>query len=689
MRVTVAAILAVMAITLAACSPKPPVAGIPEPGSSASAPHAPCDQYLCLEQTVDMLDSLDRPLDENVLKLFSAASDSQRNLVYVSGIMSSDIAVLDGATEAWVGTVDTGGADRGLKYLYADEGRNRLFVLDATGKTLRRIDLASGEIDGPVELAGFLEGHQALVDPASGNLLVATKDHGIQAFGGEPFRLLFEQTAFGEHTGQMAYDAARGVIYVLDSASAGESRSINVIDPATGERTGEVTYTALPNDRARWLMFDPAGGRFLVGTERAILVLGLDGSEQRIIRLERGVSTTDMLYDSAHGRVAVLSTEQPSGGRVAGVGGMVHVYDIATGALRETVSFGRKPHRMSLNSANGRIYIANGDAAVVWSIDTATYGGAEPIRLGDSVEQIAFAADGTAYLSSRLGGSYLVAFDPETSAVETFTAGTWPIPVQTNRDGTRLLVLNAWDSTLSVFDVTNGQALLGTIPLGLPAGTTDRLPAMAIDSSRSLAYVAYPEFAKVVVVDFKAMNVVATITIEGVKTGDTGGGPGQIQLAVDENRNRLFVLVPQAQKVEVFDGSDGFAETAELGRTQVDWTKVPREGELLFFDQSRDVLFIGSVEVDAATLRPTGRSLAGGVTVFGADTEAGTYWGLRAGQSGWLVTVSGASTLETLHEEPLPGAHVLLPVPALDAAHGRLYIGHQAEARLDVFAIGS
>lgn len=686
MRANIAALLAVIAITLAACDPTAPAGGVTGPGPSSTAGEAACDQALCLEQTVDMLDALERPLDENVLKLFSAASDSQRNLVYVSGIMSGDIAVLDGATETWVRTIDTGGPDRGLKYLYADEARNRVYVLDATARAVRRIDAVTGRVDGPVDLEGFLEGHQALVDPSSGNLLVATRDHGIQVFGGEPLQLLYEQTAFGENTGQMAYDTARGVVYVLDSASGAGSRSIYVLDPATGTRTGEVTYSAQPNDRSRWLMLDEEGGRFLVGTGRSLLVLGLDGSTQRTIRLNG--SPADMLYDDAHGAVAVLSTEQPSAGRVAGVGGHLHVYDVSSGALRATLSFGRKPHRMNLNRANGHIYVANGDAAVVWSIDTASYGSAEPIRLGDSVEQIALAANGATYLSSRLGGSYLSALDTDGAVTETFTAGTWPIPVQTNRDGTRLLVLNAWDSTLSVFDVSAERALLGTIALGIPDGSTDRLPAMTIDSSRSLAYVAYPEFAKVVVADFAAMKVIAAITIDGLKTGDTGGGPGQIQLAVDETRNRLFVLVPQAQEVTVYDGADGYAKVSELGRANIDWTKVPREGELLFFDHVRDVLFVGPVEVEAASLTPTGRSLNGNAWLFGADAGSGTYWGIRAGQSGWLVTVADAATLETLHEEPLPGAHVLIPVPALDAAQHRLYIGHQAEASLDVFAIG-
>lgn len=125
MKLPALAFIAFATFTLAACDPSSGTATPAAPGDPGSpAPEtqqdAPCDQPLCLSQTVDTLELQDRPLDENVLKIFSAAADTANNRVYVSGIMSRDIAVLDGATEEWLGTIDSGTDGRGLKYLYAD-----------------------------------------------------------------------------------------------------------------------------------------------------------------------------------------------------------------------------------------------------------------------------------------------------------------------------------------------------------------------------------------------------------------------------------------------------------------------------------------------------------------------------------------------------------------------------------------
>ena len=152
------------------------------------------------------------------------------------------------------------------------------------------------------------------------------------------------------------------------------------------------------------------------------------------------------------------------------------------------------------------------------------------------------ANDGTIYMNSRLGGSYIASFSPDTGAFSAFTSGTWPIPMHADASGEHLIVLNAWDSTLSVFAAGAETALLRTIPLGLPRGTTDRLPEMAIDSSHHLAYVAYPEFGKIAVVDWQSGQVVTTLEIQGYPAGEEGGGPGEMQVAVDENSGQLFVL---------------------------------------------------------------------------------------------------------------------------------------------------
>jgi len=661
-------------------------AGTAAPAEAAAATLA-CEESLCDSGSVSMLDLLGRSVDDNVLKLFSAAVGSDQNNVYVSGIMSPYVGVLDTTTGEWIGTIDTGVREHALKYLYSAPGHEWLYVAETGSGTLRRIDPATGEIDGVLDVRSLTDGHRAVVDPVHDLLVLATRDGGVQAFGGDQFGLVWQQASLGESAGSLVFDEARGLLYVVDPQDSSPTRDFYVLDAATGEIERTVSYEAPDGDRSRWLMLDSEGDRLIVGTDRAAVVMDLEGTTLRVIRLERDGTPSSMVFDSAHGRLAVLSSVRPADQeQVASTEGRLDVYDVSTGRRVASFSFGRKPKRMILNPADGRIYVPNGDASVVWRIDTDSYSGADPLRLGDSVEQIAVAENGKLYLSSRLGGSYLTEYDPASGAFETFETGAWPIPVQTNEAGDRLLVVNAWESTLSVFGVAGERTLLAEIGLGLPSGSTDRLPSMAIDSSRSIAYVACPEFGKVVAVDFEAMEPLGTIVLEGFRTGDTGGGPGQIQLAVDEGSGRLFVLRAADRTVEVYDTTT-YGLTGSIGTADLDWRAVPVTGDYLFLDADAGRLFLGQVEVDAATLEATGRELDRGLVVVAADAARGIYWAV-SGEAAPRLAAVDMVTLETVYSVELPGTHVLPPVVAVSAATGRLYVGHQAEAELDLFDVG-
>ena len=169
----------------------------------------------------------------------------------------------------------------------------------------------------------------------------------------------------------------------------------------------------------------------------------------------------------------------------------------------------------------------------MWAISTDTFDKATPIRIGDSIEQVVLSKDGEKlYMNSRLGGSYLIGYDTNSDSYETFTSGTWPIPIRVDSNGENLIVLNAWDSTLSVYSLFPNRSLLSTIPLGIPKGTTDRIPDMIVDSANGIAYVAYPEFAQIIAVDLKNNRILKTINIMEFKKGEQSGGPGDITACI-------------------------------------------------------------------------------------------------------------------------------------------------------------
>ncbi len=632
-----------------------------------------------------LLDLQNNPLDENVVKLFSVAVDDENNRVYVAGIMTPDVAILDGATEEWIGIVKTGITERGIKYIYFDSSAQYLYVFETTSSTLHRVNVATGEMAAPAKLNGGFAS-VAFVDEVHTRFYLATKK-GLTAFDGNTLQELFVVQGLGENSGTMVYEEASDSIYMLASQNK-SVRSIIVIDAASGKVTDEIQYTTQANGRARAFYFDAQERTFIVGLERTIVTLDMNGNELRAFPLKNSGTLENILYDPATDQTFALSVAQPANGQVAGIGGHVDVYD-KNGSLTHSFDFGRKPHNMHLNSANGHIYIANGDASVLWSVDAANPTQANPLRLGDSVEQIVVSGDGsTLYLSSRLGGSYIARYSlvDGSSASRFASAGTWPIPLRRDSAGDFLFSLNAWDSTLSVYSMTPSETLLGTIPLDIPAGSTDRLPDLAIDSTHKLAFAAYPEFGMVAVVNWETMQPVTTINIPNAETGDTGGGPGQLQVIVNESANRLFVYESHARTIYIYDTENNFTLHASVDVKAQSKSIGQSDADLFFFDTQSNRLFLGTVELDSTTGQPNGNILPTGNKIFGMDAEDNLYWVLDDQNSAILAI--DRTTLAIRHSQPMPEPSSNLATAAYDPVNKKVFIGYLITANLYSFTIG-
>ncbi len=637
---------------------------------------------MCLTTSLSLLDLQDRPLEENVVKLFSVAVDEARNLVYVAGIMTPDVAILDGASETWVGLVETGIAERGIKYIFLDSAAQYLYVYETAHSQLRRVNVATGQIAGPIRVEGFA--NLAFVDEAHARFYLPTKK-GITAFDGNTLQELFVVQGLGENAGPTVYDAATDSIYLLASQEK-FSRAILVINAANGQVTNEIQYTTQANGRARWFHFDSAERTFVIGLDRTVIRLDMNGSEIGAFPLQNSGTLEDVMYDPATDQTFALSVAAPANGQVAGIGGHVDVYD-RNGSLTSSFDFGRKPHNMHLNPANGHIYLANGDASTLWSISTAAPTQANALRLGDSVEQIIVSGDGsTLYLSSRLGGSYLARYSLSDGSSASFSAGTWPIPLRRDSSGQFLFALNAWDSTLSVYSMTPNETLLGTIPLGLPIGSTDRLPDLAIDSTHKLAYAAYPEFGQVAVVNWETMQPVTVIAIPNAEVGDTGGGPGQLQVTVNESANRLFVYEPKARAVYVYDTANNFTLLASVDVKAQSKSIGQADADLFFFDAQANRLFLGVVELDPVNAQPSGSVLPAGNKIFGVDTAHNLYWVIDTANS--AILAMDRATLTVRHSQPMPESAANLATAAYDPVRGQVFIGYLITANVYGFSVG-
>lgn len=593
------------------------------------------------------------------------------------------MAILDGATETWIGIVETGITEPGLKYIYFDSAAQYLYIFETNTFTLDRVNVATGEMATPTRINGGFAG-VAFVDKVHTRFYIPT-GKGLTAFDGNTLRELFVVKGLGQNSGAMAYDPATDSIYLLASQHE-NARSIFVINAASGQVTREIRYTTQASGRPRAFYFDSAERTFIISIGYNIVTLDMNGQELHTFSLTNSGALQDILYDTASGQTFVLSIVPPANGQVAGTVGHMDVYD-KNGSLTHSFDFGRKPHNMRLNPANSHIYSVNGDASVLWSIDTAAPTQAVARRLGDSVEQLVFSGDGsTLYLSSRLGGSYIARYSFLDGSIASFSAGTWPIPLRRGSAGNFLFALNAWDSTLSVYSMTPLETLLATILLGIPPGSTDRLPDLAIDSTHKLAFAAYPEFSTVAVVNWETMQPVATIAIPNADTGGSGSGPGQLNVGVNESANRLFVYVWKTRTLYVYDTANRFRLLHSVDVKAQAHIIGDSDPDLFFFDAESNRLFLSALELDATTARPTGKTLLAGNKIFGMDSASNLYWALDDANSAILAI--DRATLQIRHSRPMPEPAANLATAAYDPVNRQVAIGYLITADAYVLPVG-
>lgn len=647
----------------------------------------PARAALQLLETVDLRVRQGRVLDANVIKLHGLAIDATHNRVYAAGIMSSALGVLDGATETWVTHVETGSDGYGLKYLSVDAVANRLYVNDATSNTLRAIDLATGTRVGPIAVTPTMA--RPVADTRRGLVyLTQSSAPTFKAYRGSDLGLAYSTDEMGAGAAQALYDEASDRVYVLDAATPGTLRIYN-FDPNTRRVAATISLPLGGSVRPQRMAYDANGQRFFVVAGGQILAVAASGALLGQMALSPTQETKDLAFDSNRGEVAVLVLDRAAEGTVANSGGHVRIFETSRYTAVADVAIGHKPSSLAYNRANGRYYAPEGDASIIWSV--ASGGGeARALRLGDSAEMVTLALGGEyLYLNSRLGGSYLAQWHASTSSLATFSAGFWPIPMRSSDAGSELYVLNAWDSTLSVFDLRAGRVLVATIPLGLAKGSTDRLPDLAIDSARQRAYAAYPEFGKIAVVDLARRAALAPITVPGFQGGDTGGGPGQMQVRVVPSTGRLFAYWQTKGHLTVWDVGGAAPMLLSDGKL----SGMPSYGasvDQLFVDAGRVRVYAGPMEIDGATGLPTGRMLARGERVIGVDETSGILW------TSSTETVNGAAhdVVAKLDRESLAllEAYTLGPVPsamntqyAVDPQRQRLYAANGQAASMRVF----
>ncbi|NOZ30283.1 MAG: hypothetical protein GXP39_19825 [Chloroflexi bacterium] len=660
----------------------------------------------------------------NHLKIFDVAVDEARNRIYVQGILTSGIAVIDGEADTLVASLDSGMDETSSHrtYLAVHPTRGILYVADWHQRTLRAVDPQSGAITGPVTLPG--DPFQMVVDAGAERLYVSMRASGeVAVYDAETLALVRVIDLGANRIGGMVLDREGRRLYVVDSDDPGAAQRsrLYVIDTRALAALQPISFRNPFGRPADFVDRDPATGRFFVTTGARLFILSARGAVERAVVLPEGAR--EPIYWADTGKVYVLSREGISPIRSA-----LSVVDANTGRLEAKVDLGTGgAQHLALNRLTGKLYTPGMEYSEVVVVDARTYQVLGKVDVGNSVEDVAVApSDGTIYLANRLGGSTVIAYRPDTGAWSEFEAGGWPTAVDVDPGLNRLYVLSHYDGMVFAYDLSSdppNPTLLGSVWLGL-ADTRDTISNQIVDATHHRVITTHPEHDRIVIVDGERLEVVATI--RDVPSFDAKAdlhGRGHLQPAVDEGLNKLYVLSARARKVDVFDGDRGYAylRTIDLSGYSWSWDRDFNDF-LLWVDSGRHRLYVGPLIIDTLTDTYIGQLPAdGGQVVVGLDAASDLLYTIGVASASSERPSAGASwssvdarrptcqpRCATSDEQPrvfrlyildrdtyavkdridLRALTYVPPYVALDAARARFYAGYMQTAEVDIYTLG-
>ncbi len=392
----------------------------------------------------------------------------------------------------------------------------------------------------------------------------------VAAQGGLAAGPVLATVRVGVHPIDLAVDARRGRVFVLNGGDAGGGGSVSVLDATTGRVRGTTPLGVVG-------VFDG----FNLGQQ----ALGVDSHTGRVFVLRAGKNPeTDAgsvaVLDAASGRLlgTVGVGVHPLGlaldertGRVfvANGGGGVSVLDSATGRLLRTVPGLKGDGALAVDGRAGRVVVADGNAVGVLDAGTGALLRVAPLPARacaiavDSRAGLAVVAGSTLDSTTMQAGSAASLLDTRAGRVRRtlFLDYSMLEPQACSLEGNmpavgidgargRAGVVDCPDATFdglgpcraNLLDTRRGQVVHDT---GLAA--TSQLVgagAVMVDARRGLAFVA-------------AFGTPSTVVV--LDTG-TGRARTQVQvgrsaaaLVVDEQRDRLFVANEADNTVSVID----------------------------------------------------------------------------------------------------------------------------------------
>jgi len=398
----------------------------------------------------------------------------------------------------------------------------------------------------------------------------------VAAQGGLAAGPVLATVRVGVHPIDLAVDGRLGRVFVLNGGDAGGGGSVSVLDAATGRVRGTTPLGVVG-------AFDG----FNLGQQ----ALGVDSHTGRVFVLRAGkrpetdagsVAVLDAASGRPRGAVGVgvhplgLAVDERTGRVfVANGGGGVSVLDSATGRLLRTVPGLNGDGALAVDGRAGRVVVAAGNAVGVLDAGTGALLRVAPLPARacaiavDSRAGLAVVAGSTLDSTTMQAGSAASLLDTRAGRVRRtlFLDYSMLEPQACSLEGNmpavgidgargRAVVVDCPDATfdglgpclVNLLDTRQGRMLVHNhARIGTELAATSQLEgagAVTVDARRGLAFVATFGVPS---------TVVALDTGTGRVRAQIGVGRSAAALAVDEQRDRLFVANEADGTVSVID----------------------------------------------------------------------------------------------------------------------------------------
>ena len=268
-------------------------------------------------------------------------------------------------------------------------------------------------------------------------------------------------------------------------------------------------------------------------------------------------------------------------------GGDLSLINRETGELLKRVPIGENPEFVRIR----------GNRAFV-SFEPASLGGPPPKPGSEEAQALATAREDDDEEPAKIAVVDLV----EGKVIRAITGGMETEGIEFSADGTKILVTNEADESVTVHDIESG-ALVKTISTR-EFGNRPRGIKMAPDGQ---SYVASIEYGNKLVVLDSEFNVVKTVSTGAVPYG----------LSFDRDGKRLFVALAKGKVIQVFDTST-YEPIAEVKTGKRCWhfTFTPDDKHILIACGRSDEVVV----IDAEKLEPikhiTGLKMPWGVVTY-------------------------------------------------------------------------